>query len=87
MEQRAKESISRVGKNRAEWRKGIKNFIKLESQYRDRSYKKYKDLFFMLDDTANKNRFDIPDNLPEFNSAFKKFRDEYSWSYKNSNEE
>ncbi len=41
----------------------------------------------MLDAPANKNRFDIPDNLPEFNSAFKKFRDEHSWFYKDSNEE
>ncbi|MBD5217647.1 MAG: hypothetical protein HDS73_04045 [Bacteroidales bacterium] len=82
VEQRAKESISRIGMNRAEWRKAIKDFINLEKQTRNKYFKKYKDLFFMLDEPANKNRFDIPDDILEFNSAFKKFRNEHPWFYR-----
>lgn len=86
VEQRAKDSIPRNGKTRAEWRKAIKDFIKLEKRCRQIYYKEHKDIFFMLDDPANKDRFDIPDTLPEFNSAFRKFCDDHPWFYKGSDD-
>lgn len=87
VEQRAKESISREGRNRAEYRQLIQNFIKREKQERARYYKQHKDLFFMMDDPANQQRFSIPDNLAAFYSAFKKFRTEHPWFWEEPDKE